>query len=219
VSFAYGAQPVLRNVDLALRPGEITTVIGASGSGKTTLADLLLGLRWTEVGTIRIGDIALRDIDIAFWRSHVGYVPQELFLFNATLAENVTLDDPAVGRDKVRAALQQAGAWEFVAQLPQGMDSRVGEGGILLSGGQRQRIAIARALVRDPALLILDEATTALDPETEAAICDTVRGLAHGRIILAITHQPAWISAAHHVYRLAEGRLSPVNAPAQRAAV
>jgi ATP-binding cassette subfamily C protein len=213
VSFAYEDKTILDQVSLEVRPGEITTVIGPSGAGKTTLADLLIGLRRAGSGRIVIGGLDLRDIDLDAWRSAVGYVPQELFLFHTTLLENVGLGDPEIDRGKVETALRQAGAWPFVAELAEGLDTIVGEGGTRLSGGQRQRIAIARALVRDPALLILDEATTALDPETEAAICATVRTLAAGRAVLAITHQPAWIGAAERVYRIAAGRVTVEKGP------
>ena len=135
----------------------------------------------------------------------IGYVPQETFLFHDTVMANVTIGEPGISRAEAETALRRAGAWDFVAALPDGMDTVVGERGARLSGGQRQRIAIARALVRDPALLILDEATTALDPETEAGIVATVQRLTGKLTVLSISHQPAMQGAADIVYQLDNG--------------
>jgi ATP-binding cassette subfamily C protein len=216
VSFSYGDQITLDDVTVEIKPGEIVTLIGPSGAGKTTFADLLIGLRRPASGRILVGEDDLSELDLNAWRSRIGYVPQELFLFNNTLLYNVTLGDPAISREIAERSLMQAGASQFVAQLPLGLDTPVGEAGLRLSGGQRQRVAIARALARNPALLILDEATSALDPQTEAEICDTVRSLTNGRAILAITHQPAWIEAADKVYRIERGRIaSPDGCPSR----
>jgi ATP-binding cassette subfamily C protein len=210
VTFGYGDKTVLRNVSLTIKAGEITTLTGTSGAGKTTIADLLLGLHRPDSGEIRIDDMSLGSADLMRWREMVGYVPQEVILFHDSVLANVTLGDPQLGREDAKAALVAAGAWDFVTQLPRGLDSIVGERGMLLSGGQRQRIAVARALINRPSLLILDEATSALDPSTEAAICRNLRGLvAKTRLtILAITHQSAWGETAHRVYHLERGQVT-----------
>lgn len=211
ISFSHDGSAILQDVNLTLRPGEITTVIGPSGAGKTTLADLIVGLRRPSSGRILIGGVDLQTVDLDYWRSHIGYVPQELFLFNQSLRENVTLGDDDVTAQQVIDALKQAEAWDFIEQLPDRLETIVGTSGARFSGGQRQRIAIARALVRQPALLILDEATSALDPEAEAAICATVRRLAQGRVVLAITHQPAWMAAADQICRIQAGRVTQIQ--------
>jgi ATP-binding cassette subfamily C protein len=210
VTFGYGDKTVLRNVTLTIKAGEITTLTGTSGAGKTTIADLLLGLHRPDSGEVRIDDVSLSAADLMRWREMVGYVPQEVILFHDSVLANVTLGDPELGREDARSALAAAGAWDFVAQMPQGLDSIVGERGTLLSGGQRQRIAVARALIHRPALLILDEATSALDPDTEAAICRNLKDLVAqtGLTILAITHQSAWVEAAHRVYHLERGKVT-----------
>jgi ATP-binding cassette subfamily C protein len=209
VTFSYGAKPVLNEVSLEIPAGRITTLIGESGSGKTTIADLLLGLYLVDSGSITLDGKPLAEIDIRKWRSMVGYVPQEILLFNGTIFDNVALGDPALTEADVRSALEDAGALAFVAALPEGLRAPVGERGAMLSGGQRQRIALARALVHRPALLILDEATSALDPETEAEICDAVRRQAGRLTVLAITHQPAWVEIADRVYRVVDGSVLP----------
>jgi ATP-binding cassette subfamily C protein len=135
----------------------------------------------------------------------IGYVPQEPFLLHDTVLWNVTLGDPEVNEADVKAALRAAGAWEFVAELPQQIHSSVAERGTALSGGQRQRIAIARALARRPKLLILDEVTSSLDPQTEAEICRTLQGLRGRLTILAISHQPAVVGVADRIYRIQNG--------------
>jgi ATP-binding cassette subfamily C protein len=210
VTFGYGDKTVLRNVSLTIKAGEITTLTGTSGAGKTTIADLLLGLHRPDSGEVRIDDVSLVEADLMRWREMVGYVPQEVILFHDSVLANVTLGDPDLGRDDAQAALAAAGAWDFVAQMPQGLDSIVGERGTLLSGGQRQRVAVARALIHRPALLILDEATSALDPGTEAAICRNLKDLVAqtGLTVLAITHQSAWVEAAHRVYHLERGNVT-----------
>jgi ATP-binding cassette, subfamily C, bacterial len=209
VTFGYGDKTVLRNVSLIIKAGEITTLTGGSGAGKTTIADLLLGLHRPDSGEINIDDMPLGAADLVQWREMVGYVPQEVILFHDSVLANVTLGNPELGRDDAQAALAAAGAWDFVAQLPQGLESIVGERGTLLSGGQRQRIAVARALIHRPALLILDEATSALDPNTEAAICRNLKDLVAetGLTIVAITHQSAWVEAAHRVYHVERGQV------------
>ena len=206
VSFSYGRGNVLENVSMTLPAGSFIAVVGSSGAGKTTVADLIIGLLRPQRGEVWIDDLPMRDIDVKAWRSMIGYVPQETFLFHDTVMANVTLGDSGISRADVETALRRAEAWEFVAALPDGMDTVVGERGARLSGGQRQRVAIARALIRNPALLILDEATTALDPETEAGIVATVRRLAGKVTVLSISHQPAMRQAAHIVYRLDKGR-------------
>jgi ATP-binding cassette subfamily C protein len=212
VNFSYGDKPVLKQVSLEIPAGRITTLVGESGSGKTTIADLLLGLFVVDSGSITLDGVPLAEIDVKQWRDMIGYVPQEVLLFNSTIFENIALGDPEVTEERVRSALDDAGALDFVDALPQGLHAPVGERGAMLSGGQRQRIALARALVHRPILLILDEATSALDPTTEAEICETVRRQAGKLTVLAITHQPAWVETADRVYRVAEGTVELVDA-------
>lgn len=205
VNFTYQDTQVLRNTSLAIPAGSLTVLIGASGAGKTTVLDLVTGLLRPQQGEVWIDDVPLGQIDLRGWRRMIGYVPQEILLFHDTILHNVTLGDPELGEADAEQALQAAGAWEFVADMGQGIHSIVGERGARLSGGQRQRIAIARALVHKPKLLILDEATSALDPESETAICTTLRQLQGEFTILAISHQPALIQVADRVYRLQSG--------------
>jgi ATP-binding cassette subfamily C protein len=209
VSFAYGAVPVLEDVSLTIPARSFTTLVGPSGAGKTTLVDLLTALLRPDAGEIRVDGVALGTIDRRRWRRMIGYVPQETLLLNDTILDNVTLGDPELTATDGERALRAAGAWEFVVASPDGLHTLVGERGARLSGGQRQRLAIARALVHRPRLLVLDEATSALDAESEAQICDTLRGLRGALTILAISHRPALAAAADHVYRVHEGRVAP----------
>ena len=205
VSFAYGDRPVLRNASFAFPAGSFTAIVGPSGVGKTTVVDLVIGLLRPQEGEVWVDDLPLAEIHIKKWRRMIGYVPQETLLLHDTVLINVSLGDRDLSEGDVEWALRAAGAWEFVAGMPEGMLTTVGERGSGLSGGQRQRIAIARALVHKPKLLILDEATTALDPATEAAICATLRELRGELTILAISHQPAILEAADRAYRLQDG--------------
>jgi ATP-binding cassette subfamily C protein len=205
VSFGYGSENVLEQISMDIPAGGLTVITGTSGAGKTTLTDLLLGFYQPRSGRVLIDGKSLTDVDLQAWRGMVGYVPQELILFHDTVLANVTLGDPRLGEAEAGAALRAAGAWEFVAALPEGLDSIVGEKGAKLSGGQRQRIALARALAGRPKLLILDEVTSALDPKTEADICRNIDALDDGMTILAITHREAWTDIADRTYRLDRG--------------
>jgi ATP-binding cassette subfamily C protein len=207
VSFGYGEISVLGNASLTVPAGSFTAIMGPSGAGKTTIADLIIGLLRPQQGEILIDNVSLEQVDLRQWRRMIGYVPQESFLLHETVLWNVTLGDPEVNEADVEDALRAAGAWEFVAELPQQIHSSVAERGTALSGGQRQRIAIARALARRPKLLILDEVTSSLDPQTEAAICRTLQRLRGGLTILAISHQPAMVEAADRIYRIQSGEV------------
>jgi len=213
VSFGYGDRFVLKNLSMSFPKGSFSAIIGSSGAGKTTVVDLITGLLTPGEGTIWIDDIPLNAVDIKTWRRMIGYVPQETLLLHDTVMINVTLGDPAFDEKEVERALREAGAWEFVAEMPAGIHTVVGERGARLSGGQRQRITIARALVHCPRLMILDEATSALDPALEAEICQTLRQLKGRLTILAISHQNALLEAADRAYRLhlgvAELRAAP----------
>ena len=207
VSFAYAEAKVLDEVDLSIQTGQFVALIGPSGSGKTTIADLVVGLVRPTSGEILVDGVSLASIDAVSWRSRIGYVPQDLLLFHDTVEKNLTLGNENISSDQVERALRDAGAWKFVNCHPDGVQQIVGERGALLSGGQRQRIAIARALVEQPQLLILDEATTALDPETERDICRTLVKLKDHVTILAISHQAAIREVADIVYEVDSGRV------------
>ncbi|MBX6367083.1 MAG: ABC transporter ATP-binding protein [Rhodospirillales bacterium] len=204
VSMSYGKRQVLEGFSLTVPAGRILTIIGPSGAGKTTIVDLLLGFHKPQSGEIRIDGVPLEELDLSAWRRRVGYVPQEVLLFHESVLTNITLGSPELDAEDARAALEAAGAWAFIEQLPEGLDTVVGERGALLSGGQRQRIAIARALVHRPSLLVLDEATSALDPATEAAICRNIQELSRrtGLTVIAISHQPTWTMVADEVLEL-----------------
>ncbi|ADU61724.1 ABC transporter related protein [Pseudodesulfovibrio aespoeensis Aspo-2] len=190
VCVSYGDRQVLRNLDLEVRFGSLTSLCGPSGVGKTTVADVVTGLIMPDSGEVLVDGVPLREIEMRCWRQQIGYVPQELFLFNDSVKNNVLL-----GRDypdeEVWEALERAGAAGFVRSCAGGLDFVVGEHGRMLSGGQRQRLMIARALISKPRLLILDEATTGLDAETEAGILESLSAIKGEMMILAISHQPA----------------------------
>jgi ATP-binding cassette subfamily C protein len=215
VSFSYGHAPIVSNANFTIRAGAITSLTGSSGAGKTTLADIMLGMHTATGGEIFIDGQPLSDIDIVAWRQLIGYVPQELTLFHESILANITLGQDNFTQADVERALTQAGALDFVTALPEGLETVVGERGARLSGGQRQRIAIARALLHSPRLLVLDESTTALDPETEANIVRNLCALARdtGLTILAISHQPAWNRVSEYIVRLDKGRVTE-QAPA-----
>ena len=215
VSFSYAGRAVLDNVSIEILAGSFSALLGPSGSGKTTFADLLTGLLRPQKGDIWIDDAPLSQIDIGNWRGMIGYVPQENLLMHDTILKNITLGEETISEPEVETALRAAGAWDFVQQMPKGIHSVVGERGSMISGGQRQRIAIARALVKHPKLLILDEATTALDPKTEKEICATLQQLKGGITILAISHQTTVVECADWAYRLKEGKLERVKEPTE----
>jgi ATP-binding cassette subfamily C protein len=205
VSFSYDDKLILDELSLIIPAGSFTAIIGPSGSGKTTVLDLIIGLLQPAGGKVLVDAVPLQDLDIHRWRRTIGYVPQETVLLHDSVFNNVSLGDPEISEADVVFALQAAGAWAFTEKLTEGMHSNVGERGGKLSGGQRQRIMIARALVHRPRLLIMDEATTALDPQSEAAICETLKKLRGKQTILAISHQPTLLEAADRAYRLQDG--------------
>ncbi len=208
VSFAYESEPVLRNVSLTVSARQITVLKGLSGSGKTTLIDLLVGLHRPQAGKIFLGGTPLEEVDIAALRKRIGYVSQDLSLLHATVRENICLGDASLGESEVAEAVRLAGLEAFIASLPRGLDTSVGEMGTRLSGGQRQRIALARALVTHPDILILDEVTSALDPATEAGIVSNIKGLSKSFTIIVITHRDAWVDVADHLYEVKAGSVT-----------
>lgn len=206
VGFSREGKALLRDFDLTIPHGAVTVLCGRSGVGKTTVADLIAGLYTPDSGCILIDDIALEELDISAWRRQIGYVPQEVFLFHDTIAANLTLGED-YPKQELWEVLEAVGMAETVQALPHGVLHVVGEQGRKLSGGQRQRLMIARALIRKPRLLILDEATSGLDEETEHGILAAIAKLRGKTTILAVSHQPAVRGIADHVHILDGGRI------------
>jgi subfamily B ATP-binding cassette protein MsbA len=202
------ATPALRDVDLRCAPGSVTALVGRSGSGKSSLAALIPRFHEPSAGEIRLDGRALTDYSLAALRRRIAWVGQQVVLFNDTIARNIAyggLGDAS--RARIEQAAAAANAGEFIARLPQGMDTPIGEGGALLSGGQRQRIAIARALLKNAPILILDEATSALDTESERLIQDALGRLMRERTVLVIAHRLSTIEHADVIVVLDEGRI------------
>ncbi|MFB7783102.1 thiol reductant ABC exporter subunit CydD [Streptomyces vinaceus] len=189
-------------VSLAVGPGECVALTGPSGAGKSTLLQVVLGFVEPTSGRVRIGGVDLASLSLEQWRERIAWVPQRPHLFAGTIAQNVRLARPDASAEAVAGALKDAGAWEFVAALPRGAETELGEGGVGLSAGQRQRLALARAFLADRPVLLLDEPTAALDGETEAAVVDAVRRLAVGRTVLLVVHRPALLAVADRVVRV-----------------
>ena len=205
VGLWHGARQILHDVSMLVPARSVTLITGPSGAGKTSLADVLLGLHVPQQGRVLVDDVPLGELDLESWRRLVGYVPQELVLFHDTVFANIQLGDPAIGEAEVHPALELAGASGFIAEMPEGIRTIVGQQGAKLSGGQRQRIALARALVTRPRLLVLDEVTSALDEETERAIVANIHSLAGEMAVLSITHRPAFLAIADAVWRVEAG--------------
>ena len=208
VSFGYSdAEEVLHNINLTIQPGEFIGLVGHSGVGKSTLINLIMRMYDVNEGSISIDGVDIRDISQQTLRSHMGVVLQENFLFTGTVWQNLTYAKPNASRSEVIAAAKAAGAHEFIIRLPDGYQTYIGEKGYTLSGGERQRISIARALLHDPSILILDEATASLDTETEKWIQDALLALSKGRTTIAIAHRLSTLRNATRLVVLDHGRL------------
>ena len=208
ITFAYnGRTSALEHLTLHIPAGETIGIVGSTGSGKSTLVKLLLRFYEIQQGQILLDDIDIRSLRLRDLRRCIGWVSQEVFLFHGTVAENIAYGSFDVTREEIVQAAKLAEAHEFIMQLPQGYDSIVGERGQKLSGGQRQRLAIARALLKDPPILILDEATSAVDNETEAAIQRSLEHITQNRTTIAIAHRLSTIRHAHRIYVIEYGRI------------
>lgn len=208
VTFGYGdGEPVLRGLSLAVRAGETHAVVGATGAGKSTLVKLALRLHDVREGAVRVDGHDVRQLSLQSLRKTIGLVAQDVFLFSGTVRENVAYGRPEASEAEMVEAARLAEALEFIEALPEGWDTRVGERGQKLSGGQRQRLSLARAILADPAILILDEATSAVDNETEAAIQRSMEVVARDRTMLVIAHRLSTIRRAHAIHVLDAGRV------------
>lgn len=206
VRVRHGDRLALDGVDLRIRRGDLLALVGPSGGGKSTLLDLLARLVDPSEGRVLFDGVDLREAEIESLRRQIAFVPQAPFLFDESIRDNV-LEGADADDDAVRAALEAAGAWDFVMELPEGLDTRVGEGGDRLSGGQRQRIAIARAILRDAPILLLDEATSGLDVQTEQEVQATLDRLAEGRTVVMVAHRLGTVRNAPRICVVAEGRI------------
>ena len=209
VSFHYPGRPdveVLRGVSLHALPGQRIALVGPSGAGKSTLISLLLGFYRPDGGQLLLDGRDIRGIPLYELRRQVAVVPQDVLLFGGTIAENIAYGRPDATPEEIVVAARRANAHDFLQALPDGYQTQVGERGMQLSGGQRQRIAIARALLRDPAILLLDEATSALDAESEGLVLEALDTLMQGRTSLVIAHRLSTVRRADCIYVLQDGR-------------
>lgn len=214
LSFEYASRKditVLRNVSFNIEAGQQVALVGSSGSGKSTLASLVLRLYDPSEGAILMDGKDAREYDLTYLRSHMAYVPQEVILFGGSIRENIAYGDPDADEKAILVAAQQANAMEFIDQFPDGLETIVGERGIQLSGGQRQRIAIARAVLKNPRILILDEATSALDSESERLVQDALDKLMQGRTSLVIAHRLSTIRKADNIIVLEQGEVKEMG--------
>jgi subfamily B ATP-binding cassette protein MsbA len=208
VSFRYPeGEDVLKGVDLDIEPGEVVALVGPSGAGKTSLANLIMRFYDPAEGTVEIDGADVREFTLHSLRSQIGLVPQETVLFGGTIKDNILYGRIGATEEEVIAAAEAANAHPFIAALPNGYDTEVGERGVKLSGGQRQRIAIARGLLKDPSILILDEATSSLDAESEALVQEALERLMKGRTTLVIAHRLSTIRSADRILVLADGEI------------
>jgi ATP-binding cassette, subfamily B, bacterial len=205
VSFEYGdrnGQHVLSHISFTVKPGSKIAFVGPSGSGKTTLCSLIPRFYELENGSITIDGTDVRDIRLKNLREHVGIVQQDVFIFAGTIAQNIEYGKPGATREEVIAAAKMAKAWEFIQQIPDGMDTYIGEHGVKLSGGQKQRVSLARIFLKNPKILLLDEATSALDNETEKQIQETLDELAKSRTTFVIAHRLSTVTDADEIFVL-----------------
>jgi ATP-binding cassette, subfamily B, bacterial len=208
VRFQYGAgRPVLDGFDLAVAPGETHAIVGSTGAGKSTVVKLLLRFYDPQNGRITLDGVPVDDVSLVALRRAIGYVGQDVFLFQGTVRENLAYGRPDATDAQLERAARLAEAHEFIAELPDGYDTIVGERGQKLSGGQRQRLSIARAIVKDPSVLVLDEATSAVDNETEAAIQRSLELVGRGRTVIVIAHRLSTVRHADRIHVLEEGRV------------
>ncbi len=219
VCFAYqgSGEAVLHNVNFTLKKGSITALMGRSGAGKTTIADLLMGFLEPTSGEILIDGIRLSAENLSGWRHDLGYIPQEPLILNATVRENLKRFHPAATQTEMEKALRKASIWDVVEKLPHGMDTVLGDGGIRLSGGERQRIVLARVLLGNPKLIVMDEATSAMDYESEMAVRNAIRNLNEPATILIIAHRLATVRTANYGLVLENGKITE-NGPLQELA-
>lgn len=211
IRFHYPQRPdveVLKSINLTAEPNETIALVGSSGAGKSTIASLLLRFFDTSSGVLSFDGVDTKDIDIEHLRSNIALVPQEVILFGGTIRDNIRYGNPDATEDEVRQAAKQANALEFIDSFPEGLDTQVGDRGIQLSGGQKQRIAIARALLKNPTILILDEATSALDSESEKLVQEALETLMKGRTSFVIAHRLSTIRNADKIYVIENGKVA-----------